>query len=205
MKPSLLAHELGHIAYLLVRGIAPRANVSISGTGATAYHLETATIEQNGYSALTAAVAGFYYELGQSAIASGSKPEVTFGVLQSRELSDYLRLGLNSAHVSDGDKADLQKIDINSEEAVYASRLGFMVAMKLLNNQTLVMASINEIDEMNDLLVSHKDIVDLLQSGSFNPRHGIGTIFNLSGQIIKAEGNSAVELAQSVRALRSMV
>lgn len=204
MMPSLLSHEIGHIAYLLIRGIAPRANISLSELGATAYHLETATNEQRGYSALTASVAGFYYELGQSAITNGSKPEATLSVLMSKDIPNELRLGINSRHVSETDKEDLAFINIQSEEAIYASRLGFMIAIKLLNNPALVKACINGLDEMHDLLVSHKDVLDLLQDRHFSPKHGIGAIFNPSGQIIGAEDNLAIELAQSVRALRSM-
>lgn len=204
MKHSLISHELGHATYFFKVAGTKRAFIRQKDGGATLRSDNDSdhTDEQNGLSAVAAAVAGYFFEVGSALEKDGQiKPEHLIAMLTNSDLPIEARFGLDSRHVSDTDKEALSKIDLSSEAALKAAKCGALVALSLLKNESRINAAIECFDSGDDILLNENFITALCLHDTFLCHSGIGEIWLGSGQAIEAaKANSLVMAIKELEA-----
>ena len=205
MKHSLLAHEMGHSVYHFRFAGTKRAFIRLKDGGASLRsdnddeHID----EQIGLSAVAAAAAGYFFEMANTLDKDGEiKPDHLIAILTKDDLPIEARYGLESRHVSDGDKEALSKIDITSEAALKAAKCGALVGLSLLKNQARMSAAIETFDKGDDILLNESLITALFDHGVFLHHTGIGAIFNQNGQVIEA--SQAGPLVMAIKELETV-
>lgn len=203
MEMSLLAHECGHVFYSLKHGGAQRGSITNKTGGASSFtdNGSQHSAEHIGLSAISAAAAGFIFELGEQMVKQpGFKAEALATILEKEDLPIDGRYGLQSKHVSDGDLESVKAIDLASPQALEAAKFGAQIAISLLNNQGRMRNALDQFSVGDDILLDHKALHTMLTFKVFLPNYGIGALYISTGFAVAANEHSA--LAEAIKELK---